>query len=356
MEHKKYKIEFDILKFWKILKADSKTVGVYIFIAIIVGLIIAFSIPKNYKASIELAPETSSNNMLSSITSLASMVGLYSDANPNGDAIYPEIYPDMMSSNEFIVSLFDINVKSVDGEINTTYYDYLKKHQKTAWWSIPFDWMSHQLQRLMVKDNFASGPGNKINPYRLTRSQYGLVSAVRSNMKCYVDKKTNVISIEFSAQDPLIAATMVDSVKNRLQLFITRYKTNKARNDLEYMEKLFNESKEDYAKARKNYARFSDANNDLILYSVNAKREDLENDMQLKYNIYTQVAQQLQLAKAKLQESTPAFTVIQAASVPIKSSNMKKIYILALFVILGCITRLIVLVIKNQKDLLSFNS
>ena len=78
--------------------------------------------------------------------------------------------------------------------------------------------------------------------------------------------------------------------------------------------------------------------------------------MQLKYNIYTQVAQQLQLAKAKLQESTPAFTVIQAVSVPIKSSNFKKIYILILFMILGFATRIVVLALKNKDSLFSYNS
>ena len=353
---KKYKIDFDLLKFWKLFKADKKTLAIYIGISIIVGLIVAFSIPKRYKANIELAPETSSNNMLSSISSLASMVGLYSDANPNGDAIYPEIYPDMMSSNEFIVSLFDIKVTSIDGEINTSYYNYLKKHQKITWWSIPAAWVALQITKLMQDDFNGKSAEDKINPFRLTRKQYGLVSAVRNAMKCYVDKKTNVINIEFEAQDPLIAATMADSVKNRLQSFITRYRTNKARTDLEYMEKLFAESQNDYNEARKRYATFSDANNDVILYSVSSKREDLENDMQLKYNIYTQVAQQLQLAKAKLQESTPAFTVIQAVSVPIKSSNFKKIYILILFMILGFATRIVVLALKNKDSLFSYNS
>jgi len=354
MEQSKYKIEFDILKFWKILSSDIKSIGLYIFISIVVGLIIAFSIPKNYKSSIELAPETSSNNMLSSISSLASMVGLYSDANPNGDAIYPEIYPDMISSNEFIVSLFDLNVKSLDGEINTTYYDYLKSYQKTTWWSIPLHWLTRFL--LPNDDTSGTNIGDKINPYRLSRRQFGLVSATRGNMRCMVDKKTNVISLEFKAQDPLIAATMVDSVKNKLQLFITRYRTNKARNDLEYMERLFTESKQDYDLARQQYARFSDANTDVILQSVNSKREDLENNMQLKYNIYTQVTQQLQLAKAKLQESTPAFTVIQGASVPVKSCNIKKIYILALFIIMGFIVKMIVLTIQHRKELFKYNN
>jgi capsule polysaccharide export protein KpsE/RkpR len=122
-----------------------------------------------------------------------------------------------------------------------------------------------------------------------------------------VDKKTSVISITVTDQDPLIAALIADSAKQRLQTFITNYRTNKARNDLSYMEKLYNEAKEQYSRARQLYASYSDANQELLLESYKSKEEDLENEMQLKYNIYTQVTEQLQLAKAKVQERTPAF-------------------------------------------------
>jgi uncharacterized protein involved in exopolysaccharide biosynthesis len=125
-------------------------------------------------------------------------------------------------------------------------------------------------------------------------------------------------------QDPLICATLADSVRTRLQDFITDYRTNKARIDLEYYKRLTAEAKADYEKVRRQYVSMSDANNDIILKSVQSKIADMENDMQLKYNTYNVLNTQLQAARAKVQERTPAFTVLQGATVPLKATGPKR--------------------------------
>lgn len=349
-DSKKKKFTFNVFALIDLLKKDKRKMGICLCAFGIFGVIVAFSIPKRYEASVTLAPETASNGMLSSVSSLASMVGLYNDANPTGDAIYPEIYPDLMSSNDFLVSLFDVKVKSSDGTINTTYYNYLKDDQKKPWWSYPLDAVGKLLSMLGPKERVVAS-GDKVNPFDMTREQHSIAWAIEGSMGCSVDKMTNVITISVTDQDPLISATMVDSVKTVLQKFITDYRTTKARNDLKFMEKLFAEAKQNYDKARQQYAAFSDSNTDVVLASVRLKQEDLENDMQLQYNIYTQVAQQLQMARAKVQERTPAFTVIQEASVPFKHCNTPKVYYLAVFLFLGFICRLFVLVWKNKKEL-----
>ena len=79
------------------------------------------------------------------------------------------------------------------------------------------------------------------------------------------------------------------------------------------------------------------------------KEEDLENDMQLKYNIYQQVVEQLQLANAKVQERTPAFTVIQSATVPLKHSSRSKLATLVTWMFLGFMLRFVIVLWKNRK-------
>jgi uncharacterized protein involved in exopolysaccharide biosynthesis len=59
----------------------------------------------------------------------------------------------------------------------------------------------------------------------------------------------------------------------------------------------------------------------------------------LKYNIYQQVVEQLQLAKAKVQERTPAFTIVQGATVPIKHSSRPKVVTLIIWMLLGFLLR-----------------
>jgi uncharacterized protein involved in exopolysaccharide biosynthesis len=349
--NEKKKININFFKLVKVLKEDKWITCVYCFIGAILGIIIAFSIPKIYKTTVMLAPESSSSSSLTSnISSLASMVGMDMKFGDGNDAIYPEIYPDLMGSTDFLVSMFPVKVKSLDGKINTNYFDYLKKFQKVTWWSYPKIWLTEMTKNIAGPKK--RGNSNTVNPFELTLDQYDIAQAIHQNIDCNVDKKTNVITIEVTDQDPLISATLADSVKQRLQIFITKYRTNKARNDLAYMQRLFNEAKSDYTRARQQYATFSDANQDLLLESYRSKQEDLENEMQLRYNIYTQVMQQLQLSKAKVQERTPAFTVVQSASVPVKHSNKPKIIIILTYIFLAYILRACIILYK-KRDLIT---
>ena len=94
------------------------------------------------------------------------------------------------------------------------------------------------------------------------------------------------------------------------------------------MQKLCTDAKAQYTKAQQLYSSYSDANEDVILTSFKTKQEEMENEMQLRYNIYNQCAQQLQMAKAKVQERTPAFTVIKPATVPLKKDGPKRMTII----------------------------
>lgn len=78
-----------------------------------------------------------------------------------------------------------------------------------------------------------------------------------------------------------------------------------------------------------------DANHDIILYTVRQKQTDLENDMQLQYNAYTQVAAQLLAADAKVQEETPAFTTLQSATVPVLKAGPGRAKMCIIFLFLA---------------------
>lgn len=293
-------------------------------IVFIVACVIAYSIPDYYKCEVTLAPESSSSHGSSSLQALASQFGLGGGAASSGsDAFGPQLYPDLMKSIDFKISLFQIQVHKKDSTRMMSYYDYLLKEQKRPWWSDVFSAPSRWIRSLSSKPSQSGVAVNQhqVNPFMLTPQQAGIMGMIGSKVVCDVDKRTSVISIEVTDQDPLIAATIADSVKVRLQDFITEYRTKKVKIDLEYNKILFKEAKERYDKARQKYASFSDANQDLVLQSVRTRLTELENDMQLQYNAYNRLAAQLQVAEAKVQEETPAFTTIQGATVPIREAG-----------------------------------
>ncbi len=136
-------------------------------------------------------------------------------------------------------------------------------------------------------------------------------------------------------QDPLVSAILADTVVARLQEYVTDYRTNKARHDLEYAIKLNEEAKASYYKAQQRYADYLDRNQGLAFHSAQTMRDRLENESALTFNLYNQTAQQVQRAQAKVQENTPVYAVVVPATVPIKADSPKKVMILAGFTFLA---------------------
>ena len=352
MEEQKQKIiNINAVEVVRLLLADKRKVAIYSSVAGVIGVLLAFGTPKVYKSTVMLAPEESGGGFSGSISSLAAMVGMNMKIGQTGDALYPEIYPDLMQSTQFIVGLFPVKVTTQKTNESYTYQDYIQKHQKLAILEYPKSWIGNIVEKL--KGDTQPGPGHVVDPFRLTKKEDDVAKSIKSKIDCSVDKKTNVITIVVEDQDPLIAATMADSVQQHLQLAITDYRTKKARVDLEYMNQLFDEASQQYRKARQKYASFGDANSKVVLQSVQSQLDDLENEMQLKYNIYTQVVEQLQLAKAKVQERTPAFTIVQNATVPIKHSSRPKIVTLILGMMLGFLVRFCMIGWKNRQKFIN---
>ena len=308
-------------KIWSRRKLFYKVLPV----VLILSCIYIFSIPRYYTSDTKLAPELGNSMSGGTLGSIASSFGIDLGEMQTSDAITPLLYPDLMEDNKFVAELFNIKVVAEDGEINTTYYDYLEKKQKKAWWRYPISW----IKKLFKSKDTKKGGKGEFNPYYLTRKQDGVVNAMRDNILLKVDKKTGVITISATAQDPLIAKSLADSVRVKLQTFITDYRTNKSRIDEQYYKKLVDEAKADYERARRIYGSYADANMDVTLESFRAEQTDLENDMQLKYNTYTTLMTQYQAAKAKVQERTPAFTILKGASVPIKPTGPKRMLFVA---------------------------
>lgn len=303
-------------------------------IVFILSCIYIFSVPRYYTSSTNLAPELDPPIGSNTLSSLASTLGFDFNEMQTTDAITPLLYPDLMDDNGFVSSLMSITVASLDGEINTTYYDYLLKHQKQPWWSYPIQW----LKSFLPKDEEITGSKGTYNPYHISKTEDNIFNAARQKIKINIDKKTGVISISVESQDPLICKTLADSVTAKLQIFITAYRTNKARIDYEYYKELTAEAKADYDKARHDFATMSDASTHISLQSVKLKLSDVERDMQMKYSTYNTLNNQLQAAKAKVQERTPAFTILKGASVPIKPAGPKRMIFVAAMLILALIS------------------
>ena len=156
----------------------------------------------------------------------------------------------------------------------------------------------------------------------LTKEVAQKIELLKKMIIASIDKKTGITSVSVTLQQPKVAAIVADSVVHKLQESIIGYRTTKAKEDCAYLEKLFEERQREYYAAQKKYASYVDSHDNLILQSVRTEQERLQNDMSLAYQVYSQVATQLQVARAKVQEEKPVFAVVEPAVVPLQASSV----------------------------------
>lgn len=322
-------LEIDLMeyarKLWKGRKLLIKAAG----IALIMGIIVAYSIPKVYTVNVILSPEASKmGRTSSSLASMASMLGLAGGAGSEANALNLTMTSEIIASTPFILELFDTRVQTLDGKIDTTLVAYLATESR-PWWNtvkaLPSMAIGGIRSLFTTPQKVEEKP---LNPFHLTRKEMGQVGAIRRVISANVEK-SGMTQIEVTLQDPLVAATLADTVVAKIQKYITQYKTSKAKEDCKYWEQLYKERQQQYHKAQEAYAKYVDTNQGVILQSVKIEQERLQNEMNLAFQIFTQVATQLQMSKAKVQEEKPVFAVLEPASVPlIPSGTSTKIILL----------------------------
>lgn len=292
--------------------------------------------PRYYSCEVKLAPEMNGEDVGGGLSSIASSFGFNIGGIGGQDAIYPELYPDLFESPEFIVGLFDVKVKTLKGDVATDYYTYLNKHQKKNIIMMPFNWVIKGIKSLFPEDDVTVGRNESsgVNPFNMSRQEHEIMNKVISKIGCTIDKKTSVISISVQDQDPLVCATMTDSVKNHLQDFIIRYRTSKAHEDVTHYQHMRDSAEMEYDKVMKAYGYFCDTHKNVILQSYQSERDKLEGELAVKQNALTAMETQLQATKVKLQEKTPAFTTLKSATVPRRPAGPKRMMFVACMLIL----------------------
>lgn len=336
MENKKEIVpekEIDLLELVKKLWTNRKFIIKVSAFGLIIGIIVAFSIPKEYTTTVILAPESTSNSG-GNMGALAAMAGINLGGNASSSDISMDIYPNIVESTPFLIGLSNIKVINQKGDIDTTLFSYIKDEQKGTWWSYVLG-----APRLLL--GLFSSKGDQLlvekNRLELSKEQLDVIDNLKQRTSISVDKKTGVITLGVNMQDPFISASIADTLTSYLQSYVIKYRTEKARQDLAFAEQLYSEAKADYTKTQQKYADYLDRNQNVILASYRVNQEKLQQEMTLAYSVYTQIAQQLQLAKVKVQDETPVYTIIQPAIVPLIPSKPNKKLIIIGFVFLFAI-------------------
>lgn len=319
-----------ILKHWKQIAVIGFTFGA-------IGIAVALSTTKMYTVKTSLAPEIqrAGNSSLSNIASMLGVGGLQM-AN-SADAINISFFPQICNSTPFITGLFDVEVHSfvspedaAEGKKSktTTVFDHVAGRDKV---------LSKRAQKKLDKAIAEGYDPNKeytIDPTRLTNLQRSVYKYLASNVTASVDNKTGFSSVSVTMDDPKIATELADTVLRRLQEYVITYRTEKAQKDFDYYSAMAEDAKEKMIQAQAAYAASVDYDRSVILQSVNSRKERLRNEANLAQQLYSQMEQQRELARAKIQEMKPVFAVVQPATMP-KDPNTSRKKIVIIWGLIG---------------------
>ncbi len=338
--HVDEEIEIDLMDLLRKVIGIRKKIYKAAGIGLIIGVIVAISIPKQYTVQVTLSPEMG-NDKAGGLSGLAaSFLGSGVTMGDGTDALNASLSADIVSSTPFLLELSAMEIPVTKNEVMTlnTYLD----EETSPWWSYVIGFPGMVIggvkSLFTEEDEIASFDKTSQGAIELSKQDSRKIATLKKVITASVDKKTSMTSVTATFQDPKIAAVVADSVVKKLQEYIIDYRTFKAKEDCIYLEKLFKERQQEYYIAQKKYADYLDSHDNLILQSVRAEQERLQNDMSLAYQVYSQVASQLQVARAKVQEEKPVFAVVEPAVVPLEpSGTSKKIYVLAFVFLAVCI-------------------
>ena len=339
--HNDEEIEIDLMDLLRKVIGIRKKIYKAAGIGLIIGVIVAISIPKQYTVEVTLSPEMG-NNKGGGLSGLAaSFLGSGVSMGDGTDALNASLSADIVSSTPFLLELSNMKVP-VSGSEEISLSSYLDE-ESSPWWSyvIGFPGMViGGVKSLFIEDEDESIFLDKASQgtIELSKKESQKIESLKKKIVASVDKKTSMTSVTATFQDSKVAAVVADSVVKKLQEYIIDYRTSKSKEDCLYLEKLFKERQQEYYVAQKKYADYMDSHDNIILQSVRTEQERLQNDMSLAYQVYSQVASQLQVARAKVQEEKPVFAVVEPAVVPLyPSGTSRKVYVLAFIFLSVCI-------------------
>jgi uncharacterized protein involved in exopolysaccharide biosynthesis len=272
---------------------------------------------------------------LSQFAGLASLAGI--DLNSMGagnvDAVRPDLYPDVINSTPFYLDLLKLKVTSVSGSLMSVeeyVHTVLEKGKEPT-------------EKLLKK--YASKDSNIIVINRLTELR---ILALRDRIGASLDKKSGVISINCKMPDPLVSAQITKFAMIYLMDYVKKYRTEKLRNDVRYLENQVELSRAKYYTNQSKRANYLDQFKDMQLQSADLNRERLQANYNLSATFYNELLKKLEEAKFKLHQETPVFKVLEPASAPAKKSEPKRAVIVFVSFILGLLLTSTLLLFRNK--------
>ncbi len=338
----------DIIALLRQLWDGRKTVIICTAVFIVLGLVAALTMKRTYTVSSTMVPQMSSRSS-SSLSSLASLAGVDLGMSNTGGDLSPLIYPQIVGSVPFRMELMNTPVHYEKADTVVSMYTYAKEYSKPTFMSYVLKYtigLPGTLMGALRKEKAdpvfvdAAGVSDSLpKPIMVSRDEEKLLKEIARNVSLAVDKKEGYLTLTVTGSEPIQTAELAMKAQQMLQDEITRFRTEKAQDNLDYVQARYNEIKKETETLQAQLAAVRDRSQDMPTTRARIEQERIQSKYNVSSAIYSEMAKQLEQAKMQVKRDTPMLTVIQPVTVPRQPSNSraKKLIVWTfLGFVLGC--------------------
>ena len=308
-----------------------------------ISFFIAIFSSEEYTAQCVVVPQTGEGGVSSSLSGLASLAGFSLGSMGSAEELSPMVYSNVMNNINLQKEMINTKIYFDRWGKELTLLDYFtnEEYQRTSVlgyvkkYTIGLPFLILGAIR-GEKDNDVDMTGTDDGKIAmLTQQEDDCIKALKERTTLAVNDKDGYVSISATMPEPLAAAALAEIYMNLLQKYVSEFKIEKAKADYNFINQRYLEAREEYSKKQEEYARFKDANR-IITTAVAATREEqIKNDYDLAYSLYSELSRQLIQAEIKVKENTPIFTVVEPVIVPRERSKPRRLMTLVAFGFLG---------------------
>jgi capsule polysaccharide export protein KpsE/RkpR len=278
------------------------------------------------------------------LSSLAAMAGFNLNTSSGSSELSPMLYPQIISSVPFQLEVMNtpfVFPNQPDPISIYTYFTEIKKPgvlelAKKYTLGLPFVILK------AIKGDAPKGTNDSManDLLSLTEDQEKIRKFLDEAISLDVNQKEGYLTLSVRAEDARIAAQVAQKTLVLLQTYITNYKVEKATSQLKFIEERYNDNKQEFEKTQVALANFRDKNKNVTSARAQTQVERLQSEYQLAFDVYSELAQQMEQARIQVKEDTPVFSVIKPVIIPFEKSSPNRPMILIIWTFLGGIIAL----------------
>ena len=340
--NKQEETEIDLIEVIRKLWAKRKFILKVTVVFMTFGVLIALFSPKEYTAGCTMVPQIGEKTTGGNLSGLAAMAGINLGSNSGGDVLMPNVYPKILSSVPFQKELMQTEIKFEDYEQPVRLLDYYtgEEYRKFSLlgtikkYSIGLPGLI--LGALSKEEAIPGLPDSASSGIQsLSKEEDDCMKILANLVTLTVNDKEGYITLSASMPEPVAAAQLAYKVQVLLQKYVTEFKIEKARANLEFIEERYADAKSEFERKQEELAEFRDANRNFASAVAKTTEERLSNEYAVVLGVYSELAKQREQANIQVKEDTPIFAVVEPVTVPTERSKPKRALICVAFTFLG---------------------